>query len=832
MSLDDEVNDTSSSHSREMQQVLRQAGDIAAQTNQSLSSAHILLALFTVPNLGELLLLEQRVNEETLLSRIETLEEEPPNTVLRLTTLAVELAHGCDRTKADCLHLLAAVTQLSDSFAHCLLVRVGVSIERLRATALRYATHGVPQRLLHMGRALEMDANAVEQAVRDTIESPALPRNFRPLDRAIPGVEVEGERTITLETEAERRSGVPGRRQSDFANTDKDDRRRAPWTADSPFSLDPERFKWLTELGRNLSDLAWSGALDPVIERDPEIEQAIDVLNKRRSNNPCLVGEPGVGKTAVAEGIAARLIEGYQEGQPVERILVQLDVGAILAGTHLRGALAQRLRGLQEEVRGANGRVVIFIDEIHTLIGSGGGDGAHDAANELKSALARGEFPCIGATTLDEYRAHIEGDPALERRFTAVHVEEPDEATTHAIVCGVADRYAQHHRVEYLETAFEAAVRMGRRYIHDRRDPDKALGILDLAGAVARRAGGAVDRRAVAEVVARMSRVPVDHLLLDDPQRFLEMEQHLARRLVGQEHVLTAIAETLRRNIAGFAGGRPIGSFLFLGPTGVGKTEAVKALAKFMFGSGEALTRFDMSEYLEQHSVARLIGAPPGYVGYGEGGQLTDAVRRRPYQVVLFDEIEKSHRDVWNLLLQVLDEGRLTDSRGRTVDFSNTVVVLTSNLGADVLSAGGKRIGFADASVDPAGIGQRVEAKARRAFPPELWNRIESRLVFYPLNVEQIRAIAKLLISERSTLLNRERHIEFSVTNATIDHLIENGGYVAELGARPMRQTISRILESPLAAKILSGEIRAGHQVVIDCIAGVLRFRVRTRRSR
>ncbi len=858
--------------SPELEQVHREALDIAHAAGQRLSSAHLLLAMFTVPNLAELLLLERDVNEETLLACMSRLEREPPDTLDALGARSRQIARSCDADAADCLHLLAACTGQPKSFAYRLLERTGVDMQQLSETARRYATHGVPQRLLRAGAALRMDDAEVQ--ARDTLEYATL---GVPVDRDtaldLPAVGGETVQAPSLHRTTgrhavrrgfvepmarhrrDRRSENPGRRQADKQGIGGGRRRgdkisapveeaqppsapepEAPEVDDrpddeipSPFVLNRERFPTLTRLGRNLSHLAWLGRFDPVFGREAEIEQTLDVLHKRRSNNPCLVGEPGVGKTAIVEGVATRLAELHAQrrgsGAAPERVIIQVDMGAIMAGTHLRGALAERLRDLQDEVRGAAGRVVIFIDEIHTLVGAGGGDG-HDAANELKAALARGEFPCIGATTVDEYREGIESDPAIERRFTAVQVDEPDEAATLRIVAGVADRYAAHHGVAYAPEAIEAAVRLGRRYLHERCDPDKSLGVLDLAGAVARRQGGPVDRRAVAEVISRMARVPVEHLMVDDPQRFLEMEDRLGQHIIGQRHVLKRVAETIRRNLAGFAGGRPIGSFLFLGPTGVGKTEAVKALARFLFGSRDALVRFDMSEYLEAHSVSRLIGSPPGYVGHAEGGQLTDRIRRRPYQVVLFDEIEKSHRDVWNLLLQILDDGRLTDGRGRTVDFANTVVVMTSNLGAEAFAVE-KAVGFAPAAaVDPESRRARALDTAKAAFPPELWNRIECRLVFDPLARDEVARVARLQLADRARLLESERGITFAVSDAAITVLIDAGGYDPGLGARPMRQAIARRVETPLAEKILSGTLRRGQHVEVDAEGDRLVFAV------
>jgi ATP-dependent Clp protease ATP-binding subunit ClpC len=819
-------------HSAELEQVLAQARDIADQSGQALSSAHVLLALYTVANLAELLLLDERVDEERLLAHLERLEPEPPDTVARLEARCRELADGCGQSQANCLHLLAVMARQPASFAYRLLERADVSLPSLRATALRYATNGVPPRLLQRVRAQMAEESS------DTVETPALGGAHH---RSADGAERQAQASVQRapqpmfeRREGDRRRKATGRRQSDRMvvvtgpRTQTSPAASADEDAPSPYVLNRERFPWLTQLGRNLSHLAWLDRLDPVIGRDAEVQQAIDVLHKRRSNNPCLLGDPGVGKTAIAEGIARRLVaEEQARGRVPERVIVQIDVGAILAGTHLRGSLAERLRGLQDEVRRADGAVIIFIDELHTLIGAGSGDGAHDAANELKAALARGQFPCIGATTHEEFRKHIENDAALERRFTPVIVEEPDEATTRQILAGVVDRYADHHGVTYEPDAIAAAVRLGRRYLHDRRDPDRALGVLDLAGAVARRAGGTVDRRAVAEVIARTARVPLEHLMIDDPKRFLQMEAHLAERIVGQRHALAAVAETIRRNFAGFAGRRPIGSFLFLGPTGVGKTEAVKALAQFLFGTEDALLRFDMSEYLESHSLARLIGAPPGYVGFDDGGQLTEAVRKRPYQVLLLDEIEKSHRDIWNILLQVLDDGRLTDGKGRTVDFTNTVIVMTSNLGADAGDAGAsRRIGFAggEGGPDRGAFEARVLDRARASFPPELWNRIETRLVFQPLTVDEVRAIARLILRDRSRLLVAERDIGFEADDAAIDVLIGHGGFDARLGARPMRQLIGREVEAPLAEGILAGRFVAGDRVRISARDGDLTF--------
>jgi ATP-dependent Clp protease ATP-binding subunit ClpC len=583
----------------------------------------------------------------------------------------------------------------------------------------------------------------------------------------------------------------------------------------SPHALDPAQFPWLSQLGRNLTELAAGGKLDPLVGREREVEEAIDVLGKRRTNNPLLVGEPGVGKTAIAEGIAQRLLASA--GAARDRVLVELDMASVVAGTQLRGAFSEKLLGIKEEVRRANGRVVVFIDEIHTIVGAGAaGEGPQDAANELKAALARGEFPCIGATTHDEYRQHIEKDPALERRFTPVLVREPSVPDTVTILRGLAPRYAKHHGVSYAPAALDAAAALSARYVTDRFLPDKAVAVLDLAGSRAQREGTReVGEREIARVVASMAGIPESRLVASDRERILGLEAALAARVVGHADVVKRVSAVLKRNFAGFASRRPMGSFLFLGPTGVGKTELARALADALYGSRDALVQLDMSECAEGTGVARLVGAAPGYVGYGEGGQLTDAVRRRPASVVVLDEIEKAHRDVQLLLLQVLEEGRLTDGRGRQVDFSNAVVILTSNLGAgEALRSSSGAMGFG-ASERAAPREDRAVQAARSAVPPELWNRLDERVFFAPLSREDVARVAHLILAESSRRLEGERRIRFSATDEAVAFLLEHGGYDPALGARPMRGAVQRLVEAPLAERILAGEFDAGDAVTI-----------------
>jgi ATP-dependent Clp protease ATP-binding subunit ClpC len=591
-------------------------------------------------------------------------------------------------------------------------------------------------------------------------------------------------------------------------------------------ALEAKAFPLLTSLGRNLSVLAQDGKLDPVVGRAKEIEEVIDILGKRRTNNPCLLGEAGVGKTAVVEGVAQQLVT--LRGTLSSKILIELDMASLVAGTQLRGSFSEKLNALKEEVKRADGRVVVFIDEIHTLVGAGStGEGPQDAANELKTAMARGEFPCIGATTHDEFRKFITADPALERRFTPVVVNEPSVPQTVEILKGVIGRYEEHHGLQYAPEALEAAASLASRYVTDRFMPDKAISVADLAGSRCHREGKTtVEPADVARVVAKLAGVPEERLLMKDSARLLSLEADLSGRVIGHEEAVRRIARVIRRNYAGFASRRPMGSFLFLGPTGVGKTEMARALAEVLFGNRDALVRLDMSEMSEAHGVSRLIGSPAGYVGYGEGGQLSEPVRRRPSSVVVLDEIEKAHREVQMLLLQVLEEGRLTDGKGRHIDFSNTVIVMTTNLGAEAFSRAGRPLGFgADASAGQADT-DAASAAARKALPPELWNRIDERLPFRPLREAEVARIATLLLNESSKRLATERGIEYVAGEDVVSHLLKSGGFDPQLGARPMRQVMQRLVEAPLAERILAGEFVAGDRVRVAVREGQLTFQL------
>ena len=788
--------------STELRQVIAEATDIAGQVRQRLNTAHLLLALFTVRNRAEILLKEKQIDEDKLLDLVHTVEGEPKDAIKEVQQRARQIATGCQAESVDCLHLLVALCGMRETLAYDLLRRSGLSVPKFRNTALSFVTGRLPRRLLY--KKPPEPAQGVPAPSAAPRAQPQPPRSLPP---TVQCPSVAAPKAVVLSDFCL----LPGRGAAAALPS---------LHPGSKWDLDPAQYPMLCSLGRNITVLADAGKIDSLIGRERELEEVIDTLLKRRSNNPLLVGEPGVGKTAIVEGLALHIVKGHPETRGLgHRSIIELDVSTLLAGTQFRGAFSEKLKNLREEVRKSQGAVVVFFDEIHTIIGAGAtGEGAQDAANELKSALARGEFPCIGATTHDEYRRFIEQDAAFTRRFRVVQVNEPSAEETLSILKGVAKEYSRHHLVTYDEEALSAAVRLSSRYITDRCLPDKAIALLDLAGSRARRSGkSTVDREAMARVVSAVAHVPVDRLLMTDAERLLNMEQILGLQIIGHAAVIRAIAGVIRRNYAGFAHRRPMGSFLFLGPSGVGKTECARALSKFMFSTRDALVQLDMSEYTEPHSVARLLGSPPGYVGHHEGGQLTEAVRQHPYSVVLFDEIDKAHPEVRQLLLQVLDEGRLTDGRGRAVDFTNVVVILTTNLGTQHLTQrAAARIGFSAASTQRAeDLAKQTLEEARKGFPPELWGRMEEHLFFRPLSTDDLVAIAGLMIKDSAEQLRAERGMSLQIDPQVAHFLVARGCLDATLGARPLRGVIRGWLEEPLAETILSGKFQPGEAIQI-----------------
>ncbi|GAA4637010.1 ATP-dependent Clp protease ATP-binding subunit [Actinoallomurus vinaceus] len=645
----------------------------------------------------------------------------------------------------------------------------------------------------------------------------------------------------------------------------------------------------LDEFGRDLSAMAAEGKIDPVVGRDEEIEQTVEVLSRRTKNNPVLIGDPGVGKTAIVEGIAQHIADGEVPETIRGKRLIQLDLAGLVAGTRYRGDFEERLKKVVDEISTHGDELLVFIDEIHTMVTAGGSEGGMTAGNMLKPALARGELHVIGATTVDEYRKNIEKDAALERRFQPILVPEPSSEDTVEILCGLRDRYEAHHQVRFTNEALVAAVDLSSRYLTDRFLPDKAIDLIDQAGArvrlrtktpgrdvrrleeeldqrrrekdqavadekyekaaslrdeiaelgrhVASATGGGgtgsvpeVTPEDIAEVVSRITGIPVAQLTVEERERLIRLEEHLHQRVVGQDEAVGAVAEAVRRSRAGLGDpNRPIGSFLFLGPTGVGKTELARALAEALFGSQDRMVRFDMSEFQERHTVSRLMGAPPGYVGYEEAGQLTEAVHRRPYSVVLLDEIEKAHPDVFNVLLQLLDDGRLTDAQGRTVDFRHTVIIMTSNLGSDVIGTGGLAAGFSDRVGEDASLRDRVMLRLREAFRPEFLNRIDEIIVFRRLDAEQLRQITDLLLDEtRRRLRAQDLSIEF--TKEAVDWLARRG-YQPEFGARPLRRTIQREVDNRLSSLLLGGRLNPGDEVRVTVHEDRIDFEITNTRS-
>ena len=790
----------------------RLAEEMARERGQKPTTTHLLAAVASGKDEAAQLLLERRLDVEVLLRAARVTLDDAQDALVRAVQKAREAAARTigGRGDARSIHVLFALCQEPGTAAHRALVQCGTDVTRLRMAAMQIAMGIVPPRRVSVAAAA--GASAAPAAPSSARQSGIVPAS-KPVTKPPPQEKIEKIVEKVVEKPAEKPK--PKRTARAVA---KDAGR---------FAIEPKKYPLLAQIGRNLTELAAKGELDPVVGREAEIERSLDVLAKRHACNACLVGAPGVGKTSVVRGLAQRIADGVDVACFEDRVLIGIDPAALLAGTAVRGSLAERVGQLKNEIARSKGRILVFFDEIHMLFGPDAGD---EAAAELKIALARSELACIGATTEADYRRTIDADPGLARCFTPIEVGELSAEEAMLAIEGIAPLFERHHQVMFSEGALAKSITWSVRYLPSKALPDKAVQILDLAGARAKRRGEKeVDEAHVAEVVSELAGVPEERLLETDAERMLRLEELLGERIVGHTEALAKIATVLRRNASGFRSRRPIGTFLLLGPTGVGKTETAKAIAQCLFHSVDAMTRLDLSEYAESHALSRLVGAPPGYVGFDAGGQLTEAVRRRPYQVILLDEIEKAHRDVLEGFLQVFDEGRLTDGRGRTIDFTNTVILLTSNIGAELSATPRQRVGFAaprrDASERAREVSRYQESvtdAARKALPPELYNRLDEVLAFAPLSREDVAEVARRILRVLAKDLENSRGVRLDVAPAAVDALLDAGGFDPEMGARPMRRAIGRHVEAPIAEMLLRGQLERGDVATVDVENGAI----------
>lgn len=782
----------------------------------------------------------------------------------RVVFFAQEEAAKFGESYVSTEHLLLGLVREQDCVAARILDRMGISLTKVRSEVERQVSRGDSRQ----GQEMQLTPRAKRVIDLAYDEARNLNNNYIGTEHLLLGLIREGEgvagkvlQKLNVDLERARREIM-----------NLQDGEAGTATAVKARSKTPT----LDEFGRDLTELARQDKLDPCIGRDNEIERVMQILSRRTKNNPCLIGEPGVGKTAIAEGLAQRIVSGDTPEMLKDKRIVSLDLAGLVAGTKYRGEFEERMKRVMEEVRKANGEVIMFIDELHTLVGAGAAEGAIDASNILKPALARGELQCIGATTMDEFRKYIERDAALERRFQPIKVVQPSIEDTVEILKGLKDRYESHHSVSIDLEALQAAAGLSDRFITDRSLPDKAIDLIDEAASrvrlrramppaelrhakqelskiqmeLASLTGGAnyerahdlraaerelmeridqldkqweIDREAmpsevteedIAQIVYSWTGIPTSRLVEAESSKLLKMEDYLHGRVIGQHESIVAVSKAIRRARSGMKDPkRPTGSFIFLGPTGVGKTELARALAEFLFESEDALIRIDMSEYMERFSVSRLVGAPPGYVGYDEGGQLTEQVRRRPYSVVLLDEIEKAHPEVFNILLQVMEDGRLTDSQGRVIDFKNTIIIMTSNIGAQSIT-GGPGIGFVDTAVSAEtdksyeSMKNRIMDEMKRTFRPEFINRVDEVIVFHQLTKEEIIQIVDLMINRvRQQMATQGMDLEVT---REVKELLASDGFDPQFGARPLRRAVQRLIEDPLAEEILLGRFREG----------------------
>jgi ATP-dependent Clp protease ATP-binding subunit ClpC len=784
-------------HESDLASLRRLAEEMAKERGERATTGHLLAAIASNGGSAAELLKERRLDSEVLLKAARVLVDDHADAMSRTLQRARELAARSPLREAGAIHVLFALCQERATAAFRAISQCGSDVVKLRTATMQLAMGIVGPRRMSGVTQLSLQPSA----------SGAMPRpGGRQVASSQPAVKAAAAAPVAPSPSRPKRPRQGSSSPSLSAI-------RSSLTPVARFEIDSKSAPMLTSVGRNLTLAAVRGELDPVVGREIEIERTLDVLAKRHGNCPCLVGPAGVGKTSVVRGLAQRIAHADGATSLDDRIVIEIDAASLLAGTGVRGALAERMAQLKAEASRFEGRVVLFFEEIHAILAAD-----EEATAELKAALTRGDLPCIGATTLEHYKRVVLADPALARRLTAIEVSElaPDEAVL--ALERVAPAFERHHRVHFAPTAMAAAVSWSARYVPDRALPDKAVGILDLAGARARRRGEReVARAQIAEVISETTGVPLERLLETDAERMLRLEQSMGTRIVGHAHALERIARVLRRNAGGFHSQRPIGSFLMLGPTGVGKTETAKAIAECLFYSPHAMTRLDLSEYAEAHTISRLVGAPPGYVGHEVGGQLTEAVRRRPYQVLLLDEIEKAHRDVLEAFLQVFDEGRLTDGRGRVVDFTNVVIAMTSNLGADFSrQTTGGRIGFgALEGRNVRAYEEAVCAAARSALTPEFYNRIDEVIAFAPLDRADVAEVAWRMLRALGADLKGARGVGLDINDTAVTALLDQGGFDAELGARPMRRAIARLVEAPIAEMLLRGELKAGDVAIV-----------------